>query len=304
MISETKPEDSSVGEALTKYLAAISDIDLLPPNVATQIFREYALTGKTDVDLRNIIVVHNLRLVVSVARRNGNRAVEQMDKVAFGNIGLITAAEKYDVDKINPDTGEPYRFTTYATWWIKQSIDREVQNTCATIRSPVHVHKKHYHICQAMSLLWRDGNVHPSDEEIFEMPICVKNGITLNEVNRIRYMVTSISEGGLAGKGDDEEEGGSFFDYVAGDISGGDPFENIAAEERLRVAESLLIGLSDKERYVMERRNGWGNVDGDTLENVGKEVGLTRERIRQIEVIAKKKLRAAFEYSYTNSETI
>ncbi|WP_067223521.1 RNA polymerase sigma factor RpoS [Marinomonas gallaica] len=237
-------------------------------------FSRLALKG--DEAARKRMIESNLRLVVKISRRYLNRGLTLLDLIEEGNLGLIRAVEKFD-----PERG--FRFSTYATWWIRQTIERAIMNQTRTIRLPIHVVKELNVYLRAARELTQKLDHEPSPEEIATMldrPVeDVQRMLSLNErvssidspvggLDSDKSLVEVLADTQHAGPEDDRQEG--------------DVHQNI---------EQLLDELNDKQCEVIARRFGLRGYEPSTLEDVGAEIGLTRERVRQIQVEALRKLR-------------
>ncbi len=266
-----------VADATQMYLGEIGFSPLL--SAEEEIYFSRKALGGCDAS-RKRMIESNLRLVVKIARRYINRGLSLLDLIEEGNLGLIRAVEKFD-----PERG--FRFSTYATWWIRQTIERAIMNQTRTIRLPIHVVKELNVYLRAARELAQTLDHEPSAEEIADLldrPLeDVKRMLGLNEC-----VVTSVEDP----LGSDSDK--TVLDTLADDQNT-DPAQMLQDQNLRENIDQWLHDLTEKQREVVVRRFGLRGHEMATLEEVGNEIGLTRERVRQIQVEALKRLREILE---------
>jgi RNA polymerase nonessential primary-like sigma factor len=272
-------------DATQLYLNEIGYSPLLTPEEEVYFSR---LARKGVESGRKRMIESNLRLVVKIARRYINRGLTLLDLIEEGNLGLIRAVEKFD-----PERG--FRFSTYATWWIRQTIERAIMNQTRTIRLPIHVVKELNVYLRAARELTQQLDHEPSADEIAAMldkPVSeVKRMLGLNE--RVASVDTPLGP----------ESDKSLLDTIA-DTHVSDPSQ-LLQESDIKDSIGIWLGeLTEKQCEVVSRRFGLRGYETSTLEEVGREIGLTRERVRQIQVEALKRLRVIMETQGLSSDSI
>lgn len=272
-------------DATQLYLNEIGFSPLLTPQEEVHFAR---LAQKGDPAGRKRMIESNLRLVVKIARRYVNRGLSLLDLIEEGNLGLIRAVEKFD-----PERG--FRFSTYATWWIRQTIERAIMNQTRTIRLPIHVVKELNVYLRAARELTQKLDHEPSAEEIanlLEKSVGeVKRMLGLNE--RVSSVDVSL--------GPDSDK--TLLDTLSDDRPT-DPCELLQDDDLSQSIDQWLTELTEKQREVVIRRFGLRGHESSTLEEVGREIGLTRERVRQIQVEALKRLREIMEKNGLSGESL
>ncbi len=227
------------------------------------------------------LVQSNLRLVVSIARGYLGRGLEFSDLIQEGNLGLMRAARTFDAKKFGT------KFSTYATWWIKQSIGRAISNKASLIRIPVHAADQQRTVYGARNHLQATTGREPSVEELSEFV-----GKSQREVEGALSMRKAVVSYDVPLGGAEEDGGGSLSDLLADETEEADT-EELYMEDALKDSvHELLAELPERERYVLERRYGLDRGGRTTLEEIGEEIGVSRERVRQIHSSALRKLRS------------
>jgi RNA polymerase nonessential primary-like sigma factor len=274
-----KRERATASESHDPTRLYLNEIGASPLLSAAEEVKYSRLAQQGDEAARKRMIESNLRLVVKIARRYMNRGLAFLDLIEEGNLGLIRAVEKFD-----PELG--FRFSTYGTWWIRQTIERAIMNQTRTIRLPIHVVKEINVYLRAARNLAQTLDHEPSAEDIaglLNKPIAdVERMLGLNE--RIASTDSTVMR----------ESGKTLLDTIP-DNNVKDPTETLQEENVHSNLEDCLSQLSDKQREVVERRFGLHGYSVSTLEQVGQEIGVTRERVRQIQMDALKKLKRILE---------
>ena len=276
LIEEEEEDVSSLempGSSIKLYMREMGAI----PMLSYEEEKHYAtLAAKGDEKAKNKLIEANLRLVISLAKHYQGCGLSLLDLIQEGNIGLIKAVEKFDVEK-------GFRFSTYASWVIRQSISRAVADQAKTIRIPVHMAENVNKVKKAERAMATRLNREPTFEELAN-----ELSMTVDDLIEIKgYMMDTTSLDIQVG---DEDDGTTIASFIE-DTKFVNPAETMEKESNAETVQAVLATLSEREADVIKRRFGIGFDRSMTLEDIGAEYGLSKERIRQIESKALRKLR-------------
>lgn len=270
-VDDTTSFDNDV---IQLYLKDIAHKPLLTKDEEI-LYSRKALVG--DAKSKKVMIESNLRLVVSIAKKYRGSGMQLSDMIDEGNIGLITAVEKFD-----PERG--FRFSTYATWWIKQTIERAIHNQARTIRLPVHVSKEINTILRTHKQLMKTNNNEPTHEEVAdELDKSVEDISAL-----LSYDAPVMSFDQTISSEDSNSQ--TMASFISDDSDNG-PDAQIDKNDIQKLTLTMLEGLNPRDREILCRRFGLMGYEAQTLQQVAEEVGLTRERIRQLQVSSLNKLK-------------
>lgn len=271
-LQEELDSSSVLDDSLRMYLREIGEIPLLTIEQEIELAKAFE---QGDTSAREKLITANLRLVVSIAKRYTGHGLDMEDLVQCGNIGLMTAVEKFDYTK-------GFKFSTYATWWIRQSITRHIADQGRDIRLPVHVNEKIFKYQQAKRIFIQEHDRVPTIPDIANML-----GWTEDYVKKIQTVsMGSTSLNTPIGEEESSELGEFVMDQNA--AAADDIIENY---ELRKILDELMSGLTKREKGVLIERFGLDDGVPKTLEEVGKMYGVTRERIRQLEAKALRKIK-------------
>ena len=268
--------DDITDDSVRMYLREIGKIPLLSLEKETEL-AEKAMQG--DQCAKDKMAEANMRLVVSIAKRYSGRGLELLDLIQEGNTGLLRAVDKFD-----PSKG--FKFSTYATWWIRQAITRAIADQARTIRIPVHMVETINKLMRTSRRLTQELNREPTNQELAkEMDMDVEK---IEYIQKIKQDITSLDAG--IGRDGEEGEESTLGDFIE-DEDTASPEESATVQLLKEQVREILSTLSDRERKILEMRFGLNGTKSHTLEEVGLEFAVTRERIRQIEAKALMKLK-------------
>jgi len=276
-----------LGQLLDPTRQYLDEIGVSPLLTADE-EKEFARKAQAgDESARHRMIESNLRLVVKIARRYINRGLPLLDLIEEGNLGLIHAVKKFD-----PERG--FRFSTYATWWIRQTIERGIMNQSRTVRLPIHIIKDINSCLRAARRLRQGNDRAPTMTEIADF---MERDVA--DVERLMALHERVT---LRGSGRDGEGAGPV-DLLRARRSA-EPSRCAQAEDVHDVVDHWVYELNDKQRAVLERRFGLHGYRRATLEQIGDEIGVTRERVRQIQLDALRNLREMLESHGISGESL
>jgi RNA polymerase primary sigma factor len=291
-VTPIKPVQGDAGDAVRMYLQEIGQVDLLSADDERRLGREIRdmQAAKEELETKTVsatrrrelrqavsagedafqhLITANLRLVVSIARRYDGRELQLLDLIQEGNIGLMRAAEKYDWEK-------GFKFSTYATWWIRQSMMRAMADQGRTIRVPSHVVEMLNRLTKADRDLTVELERTPTIAELSERTLISPDKI--EELRQISSVTLSLDE--PVGSDEDSTTWG---DKMSGSSDGDSPVELVQKRQLVQAISSELSHLPERDRRILDKRFGISTGEPQTLDDVAKQEGVTRERIRQIE---------------------
>lgn len=275
ILSQEQYFDDASDDSVRLYLREIGKIPLLNAEEELELAKKVVAGDKRAKDK---MAEANMRLVVSIAKRYSGRGLDFLDLIQEGNTGLLRAVEKFD-----PDKG--FKFSTYATWWIRQAITRAIADQARTIRIPVHMVETINKLLRTQRRITQELNREPTIEELAKELEMEPEKVEY--VMKIKQDITSL-DAGVGRDGDDEDS--VLRDFIE-DEEGVTPEESAASQLLKEQVQEILSSLSDREQKIIKMRFGLENGKSHTLEEVGQEFAVTRERIRQIEAKALAKLR-------------
>lgn len=275
---EQSIQNSGETDSLKQYLREIGRYDLLTEDEVKTLFKRIEAGDKAAHD---VVVEHNLRLVVKYAKsiKKAYRAEEPiMDLVQAGNIGLMRAVDKFEVDK-------GYAFSTYASWWIKQSIIRHIFDNESSIRVPVHMSERFVSLSRAIRNFQEENGREPTFEELSKrVNITKKEYEVFKSLDRNVISLNTVIN---------EESDAEIIDFIPCTEAADPVYEETHQKMLCETINDVLARLETRESYIIKARYGLDGMPAKTLEEIGRDLGITRERVRQIETIAMKKLRTS-----------
>jgi RNA polymerase nonessential primary-like sigma factor len=283
--SGTSPSDAA-HDATSLYLGDIGFSDLLTADEEKKFARRIR---EGDEAARHRMIESNLRLVVKISRRYINRGLPLLDLIEEGNLGLMHAVKKFD-----PERG--FRFSTYATWWIRQTIERAIMNQSRTVRLPIHILKEINSVLRAARSLRQTLETQPTAAEIADYM-----NFAVEDVERLLALHERVTIGSTGPAGSEDERG--LLEAIPA-ATEKEPAECAQNEVVHKLLDHWVWKLSEKQRAVVERRFGLHGYRRLTLEEIGQEIGVTRERVRQIQIEALKNLKDMLESHGIDSRSV
>lgn len=280
-------KDMSVNDNVRMYLKEIGKISLLSLEEEQELSKRVA---EGDEQAKNILAESNLRLVVSIAKRYVGRGLLFLDLIQEGNIGLMKAVEKFDYDK-------GYKFSTYATWWIRQAITRGIADQSRTIRIPVHLHDNLRKMHVAITNYISEHGEEPSDKYLADLL-----GITEEAVRERKLAAQGVVSLSQPVRNEGEEDGDELGSFIEDPTYNDNSIEDALYLRDFKSAVFDKVPLSEREKMVLKCRFGIDMPRRYTLEEIGKMMGVTRERVRQIEAKTIRRLRSNREIKSFNPE--
>ena len=278
--------NSTSHDATSLYLSDIGVSKLLTADEEKKFARRIQ---KGDEAARHRMIESNLRLVVKIARRYLNRGLPLLDLIEEGNLGLIHAVKKFD-----PERG--FRFSTYATWWIRQTIERAIMNQARTVRLPIHIIKDINSVLRAARRLRQSQESPPTAAELADY-----TGRTQADIERLLELHERVTIGSTSPAGSDDARG--LLDGIPADQHE-EPPACAQIDDVHEILDHWVWELNDKQRAVVERRFGLHGYRRLTLEQIGQEIGVTRERVRQIQIEALRNLKEMLESHGIDSRAV
>jgi RNA polymerase primary sigma factor len=264
--------DAAIASSVKVYLKQAARYSILTREEELELAKA-ALNG--DIKARNELVNHNLRFVVSIAKKYMGKGLPLLDLIQEGNLGLLTAVDKFDIEK-------GFRFTTYAAFWIKQSISKAIKEQSRSIRIPIHV----------IELI---SSVRKAEKELGQIlgrePKTIEIAKYLNlEAKKVKLAYEWMKDASSLDVTIGDDEDSTLANFVEDDAAAAS-FEEIEDNDRITAIQNVLSTLSERERFIIEHRFGIGLARAETLEEVGVQLGISKERVRQLETSALRKLR-------------
>lgn len=269
---KTITDATVVTNSIKTYLKEIGKFSLLTKEKEIELAKA---ASEGSQEAKTALINHNLRLVVSIAKKYMGRGLSLLDLIQEGNLGLIKAVDKYDVNK-------GFKFSTYATYWIKQSISRAIMEQTRNIRIPAHIVELISNIKKAERIFEQKYGRVPNNKEL----AAILN-VDVDKIKEVRIWEKDTTSLDIVIGDDEDTTVGSFIEDKTTPLA----FSTIEENDCTAAIRGILDTLNDREKVVIKRRFGIGQERAETLDEIGKALGLSRERIRQIETSALRKLR-------------